>query len=234
MLQGKSLKQKFYGGDYQSPFARFNEEARKLTSFNTVVFHAGCGADETIGFRSLAGLTIGMDANSWIKTNRDLDGALIGDLSNIPLCNESTDLIAARYVMEHLEYPELYLKEVSRVLRPGGFLVILTPNLWNYATFITKLSPYGFQKWFIENILNGKPEEVFSVFYRANTPHRISKLALQAGLEVERIHLIEGAPNLLAFSSATFLLGVVYERLVMRFDLLANLRCAILAVFRKR
>ena len=54
--------------------------------------------------------------------------ALVGDAQNIPLAAGSTDVLFGLHVVEHLEAPEKFFKEARRVLRPGGLLIIATPN----------------------------------------------------------------------------------------------------------
>ena len=231
MLSVETLMRKYYRG-HKNPFDQFTDEARRITHFGDVVFHAGCGADSSIGFRSLAKLTIGMDYNAWVARNSDLDHAMIGDLTYLPLRDESVDLVAARWVMEHLESPRLFLQEVVRILRPGGRLIVLTPNLWNYAPFITKIMPFWFQKWFVRNLLHREPD-VFLIFYRANTRHNLRALAAQSGLKEEQLYMIDGAPSLLGFWSITFLMGTLYERLIMSSEVFSNFRADIFAVFSK-
>jgi ubiquinone/menaquinone biosynthesis C-methylase UbiE len=41
------------------------------------------------------------------------------------------DLITATEVIEHIENPRLFLREIGRVLRTGGILVLSTPNVLN-------------------------------------------------------------------------------------------------------
>lgn len=46
--------------------------------------------------------------------------------------DESLDLVFLLEVLEHLDYPETALKEISRVVRPGGYLILGVPRepLW--------------------------------------------------------------------------------------------------------
>lgn len=46
--------------------------------------------------------------------------------------DESLDLVFLLEVLEHLDYPDTALKEVSRVVKPGGYLVLGVPRepLW--------------------------------------------------------------------------------------------------------
>jgi ubiquinone/menaquinone biosynthesis C-methylase UbiE len=232
MLSVDALKQTFYT-DYTSPFRRFTQEARRLTSPGATVLHAGCGADETIAFRTIAQLTIGIDLDPWIARNNDIDIAILGSITELPLPASCVDLVIARWVLEHVEHPDRFMAECARVLRPGGKVLILTPNAWHYAPILTRLTPHRVQQWLVKRLLGLVPEEVFPTYYRANTVRQLERLACAAGLRAERIDTQEGAPNLLKFSPITYGLGIVYERITNRFACLSGLRSAILATLVK-
>jgi SAM-dependent methyltransferase len=46
----------------------------------------------------------------------------------LPLANESQHLVICSEVVEHLEEPENLMREIRRVLKPGGFLMFTTDN----------------------------------------------------------------------------------------------------------
>jgi SAM-dependent methyltransferase len=50
------------------------------------------------------------------------------DRGPIPLPSESADIVAAIETIEHLENPRAFFRELVRILRPAGSLVISTPN----------------------------------------------------------------------------------------------------------
>jgi SAM-dependent methyltransferase len=54
--------------------------------------------------------------------------ALLGDACALPLADGSADVAFALHVVEHLAQPREFFAEARRVLRPGGLLVIATPN----------------------------------------------------------------------------------------------------------
>jgi len=54
------------------------------------------------------------------------------DLRNIPLPNESIDLIILSEVIEHVPDEQKALKEVNRVLKPNGIIIFSMPNSWSF------------------------------------------------------------------------------------------------------
>jgi len=53
--------------------------------------------------------------------------ALVGDVYHIPLQSDSVDAAIASEVMEHTPDPQLFLKQLLRVVRPGGKVIVTTP-----------------------------------------------------------------------------------------------------------
>ena len=59
-----------------------------------------------------------------------------GDATRIPLANDSFDVVTCQTVLMHLARPTDALREMLRILRPGGLLACVEPNnLWNYLAF---------------------------------------------------------------------------------------------------
>lgn len=61
---------------------------------------------------------------------------------NIPVEDAAYDTAILCEVLEHLENPEQVLKEIFRILKNGGTLIISTPFL-----FPMHADPYDFQRW---------------------------------------------------------------------------------------
>ncbi len=51
-----------------------------------------------------------------------------GDLQTAAYDDDSFDLITARHVIEHIPDPESFMREIARILKKGGRMVIQTPN----------------------------------------------------------------------------------------------------------
>jgi ubiquinone/menaquinone biosynthesis C-methylase UbiE len=62
----------------------------------------------------------------------------------IPLPDQSVEVVHAAEIIEHLYDPDLLIEECARVLRPGGHLVVTTPNLqawFNRVLFLIGIQP---------------------------------------------------------------------------------------------
>jgi len=53
---------------------------------------------------------------------------IVASATNLPFKNNAFDMIILTEVLEHLPEPEEALKEIRRVLRAGGFLVVTVPQ----------------------------------------------------------------------------------------------------------
>lgn len=61
----------------------------------------------------------------------DLDGG------RLPLDDAAVDVAAAIEVIEHLENPRGFMRELARITRPGGWVVVTTPNQLSALSLLT-------------------------------------------------------------------------------------------------
>jgi SAM-dependent methyltransferase len=64
----------------------------------------------------------------------------------LPFGNESFDLVVSFDVLEHIPDTDAHLREVRRVLAPGGWYLLQTPNKWANTIFET-IRWRSFTKW---------------------------------------------------------------------------------------
>jgi len=71
-----------------------------------------------------------------------------GDATKIPLPDNSFDVVTCQTVLMHLERPLTTLREMLRILRPGGLLICVEPNnFWNYLSFTSLTSAEPVEKF---------------------------------------------------------------------------------------
>jgi SAM-dependent methyltransferase len=55
---------------------------------------------------------------------------IVASADDMPLANDSKDSILSTQMLEHVKFPEKCVREMNRVLKPGGYAVITAPQ-WN-------------------------------------------------------------------------------------------------------
>ncbi len=78
---------------------------------------------KTQDFAEYTGMPSGMLAEKWKYGNIDY----ICDIAQIPVSDASFDAVICTEVLEHVPRPIAVLKELSRVLMPGGTLILTAP-----------------------------------------------------------------------------------------------------------
>ena len=187
--------------------------------------------------RMLASLSTvhGVDIDPDVRLNDALASAHVISGDAYPFPAETFDACVSDYVAEHVEFPERHLREVFRVLKPGGRYVLRTPNLFHYVALVSRLTPHWFHVR-VANRLRGAADgahEPYPTFYRMNTRATLVRLASGAGLKVETLDLIEREPSYGMFARPAFLALTAYERIVNATPVLEELRSNIFAVLRK-
>ena len=99
----------------------------------------GCGRGEFLkNFKDLGLDVVGVDASTEAITFVDGLDIKLCDIENekLPFDDNTFDVIYSKSFIEHLYYPEKYLEEAYRVLKPKGMLLTLVPD-WesNYKIY---------------------------------------------------------------------------------------------------
>ncbi|MFE0251189.1 class I SAM-dependent methyltransferase [Streptomyces sp. NPDC059010] len=120
--------------------------------------------------------------------------AVRGELTDggLPFRSGSADAVLFSEVIEHLVDPDAALDEIRRVLRPGGHLMLSTPNL--AAWYNRGLLLAGVQPVFSEvslRAIHGRPGREVVGHLRLYTARALREFVAASGFEVVRL---AGAP----------------------------------------
>lgn len=128
---------------------KYNENEKPLTDFpkklieylanrfginsDTTLLELGCGRCETLNAFSHIGLSAyGVDSSEKARTyaSKSVSDVYVSDLENetLPFDSEKFDVVFSKSVIEHISNPTHLMKEISRILKPNGLLIILTPE----------------------------------------------------------------------------------------------------------
>lgn len=228
------LCEEYYSGSWKSPVEFYREVIRNCSANSFILLNAGCGeSKEAINYKYLSKRCIGIDIDfTFLNRNKACNNLINGSLEYLPFKNSTFDIIVCKDVLEHLKTPIIVFQEFSRILKNRGFLIILTPNIYNYVSIISRITPFRFHTFF--NKLRGiNATNIFPTYYKANSIRSLKELGKSVGLKMEGHMMIQKWPSYLIFSVILFRIGIMYERILNRFELLQFLRSTIVAVYKK-
>jgi len=182
------------------------------------VLDLGCGRGGVVElFWRDVDLAAGLDPDSPSLSEHRAPGMPVirGVGERLPFVDESFDLIVCLWVLEHMQDPAATLREVHRVLRPGGHFVFLTPNMRNplmLANRIGRALP-ALQRRLVPRFYGREEADTFPVRYRANTVDAIRGHARASGLVVFYMRVVPD-PTYLAVNGFMFWALVMSERLM--------------------
>ena len=165
----------------------FNQVNALLTPEMSVLdFGAGRGkwADVEQGYK--LGLTtlrgkcrevIGADMDDAIRENPLIDRAIVlKPLERLPFSDDYFDLIVSWAVFEHIENPAFVSEELTRVLKPGGWLCAWTPSKWSYFAIAARIIPKRYHTRVIRWTSSKRQDkDVFPIAYKLNTLNAINR-----------------------------------------------------------
>lgn len=177
-------------------------------------------------------LFVGLDYDYYsLRNHKTIQVLVRGDISRLPFPSEAFDLVTSNMVFEHLSDPENQLKEILRILKPGGSLIFHTPNFMGYGTVLAVIIPESLKAKVIRFLQQRNDEDIFPTYYRINTERKIRKLAESVGFKVAKLRLIVSSAQLVMVPPL-----VIIELLFIRFlmtNIARRFRTNIIAVLTK-
>ena len=134
-------------------------QVKKYGLIDKSVLEIGCGSGDNISIPlslcglSVAGIDIDGDSIEYAKKLRSFKGIANVKFLNIDICEIETnsyETIVCSEVLEHLIEPRLMIKEISRVLKPNGVVIITVPNgygPYELGQFIAKKYEEEIKPW---------------------------------------------------------------------------------------
>jgi SAM-dependent methyltransferase len=120
---------------------------------------------------------VGLDLDDVVLSNPVLDEAHVIDLSApLPLASSSVDLVLSDYTFEHVDDPAMVSRELTRILKPGGWICARTPNRFGYIGMGTNIVPNDLHTRVLRRLQPGrKAVDVFPTRYRLNTKRALRR-----------------------------------------------------------
>jgi SAM-dependent methyltransferase len=137
----------------------------------------GCGAGDL--FRALGGRArsyIGVDLVRYEGFPSDKAARFVSaDLnSRIPLEDDCGDAVVSVETIEHLENPRAFMREIVRLARPGGLVLVTTPNQLSFLSKLTLL---------VKNRFNAFSDADYPAHITALLESDLRRIAVEGGLD---------------------------------------------------
>lgn len=204
----------------------FYARVQSLLKPDQIVLDVGCGraawtqdaCEFQRALRDLRGAerrVIGVDVDAAAAANPTIDDfRLIEDVAKWPVRDEFVDVVVSDYVLEHVEATGCFFSELMRVLKPGGYVCIRTPNALGYVALVARLVPNRFHPGLVAFAQHGRrKEDVFRTVYRCNTQRRLNRALRREGF-LCCVYTFEGEPLYLRSSDVLFRIGACIHGLL--------------------
>jgi SAM-dependent methyltransferase len=192
---GTRVEQKLYPEILAGGYSRFDHRMEYILRVNAILrpemtildFGAGRGKwdeDPVVlrrdlgNFRGRCAKVVACDIDPVVRNNPQADDRIvIAPRGALPFADASFDLISAFSVFEHIEHAEAIAGELSRILKPGGWICAWTPNKWGYVGVGARIIPGSLHKTVLR-LLDPQREEgdSFPPLYRMNTRSKLHHL----------------------------------------------------------
>jgi SAM-dependent methyltransferase len=204
--------------DWRSSGDQLEALVRSRLTADSRVLDLGCGRGGVVElFWREVKVAAGLDPDTSSLAGHRAPGMPVirGVGESLPFVNESFDLIVCLWVLEHLQDPLATLREVRRVLRPGGHFIFVTPNLSNPVMLLNRIGKAlpALQRRMVPRLYGRVEADTFRVQYRANTAGAIRTVAASVGLKVDDLRAVPD-PTYLAMNGLMFRASVLSERLM--------------------
>lgn len=112
-----------------------------------MIVDVGCGAGNLRPFvRERFSHYIGVDVIRYEGFPPDAEFKQVDlDTGRAPLPDNSADVVAAVETIEHLENPRAFMRELVRLAKPSGWVVVTTPNQLSVLSLLTLIIKHQFQ-----------------------------------------------------------------------------------------
>jgi ubiquinone/menaquinone biosynthesis C-methylase UbiE len=141
-----------------------------LENLNGKILDVGCDHSSLhkIIYNTFNGNVFGIDVK--LRLYKKFPKILKASAEGIPYNDNSFDCVFAGEVIEHLNHPEMFLRETYRILRKQGKLVLTTPNKNSWINLLFKTLetydlPLGHRILFTKNSLLELATSLFRLKY---------------------------------------------------------------------
>ncbi len=128
-------RKSYYNWSLRAPLARWLEEEGRAAA-GLRVLDVGCGEKPYLPYFDGASEYVGVDVDESARAD------VVGAAERLPLPDASFDLVLCLQVLEHVDDPARAVRELHRVVKPGGRVLVAT-----HGAYVFHPSPVDYWRW---------------------------------------------------------------------------------------
>jgi SAM-dependent methyltransferase len=173
---------------YFNPDDHYEAIVARLVTPGSFWADVGCGRDIFPSNPGLAqdlssrcAFVFGIDPDPNIRQNSYISDGFEGMVED---CNTDRrfDLITLRMVAEHIVDPDRSVAKLAQLAKPGGLVVVYTPNKWAPVSLLAALVPNRFHYRIKRLFWGGEERDTFPTAFRLNTRATLARCFGQNGM----------------------------------------------------
>jgi SAM-dependent methyltransferase len=172
-------------------------------------------AEELQKFQGKIRKVIGTDVHDGIRDHPYLDERHVTPPgTSLPLQAATVDIVVADWVLEHLENPSEFVREMDRVLKPGGWICARTVNRYGYVATGARIIPNSLHGRIVRKLIPvSRLDDVFPTYYRLNSLKDIRRWFPAEQWE-DCSYVLNTTPRYFGSSRILFQLTDLYQKLI--------------------
>lgn len=224
--------------DYFNPDDRYEALVAKLVRDGVHWADIGCGRDVFPSNPALAAqlakrceMLFGIDPNPNIRENRFITDGFEGMLENC-VTDKRFDLITLRMVAEHITDPARVLHKLAELAKPGGRVVVYTPNKWSPISLLAAVVPNRLHHRFKRLVWDVQARDTFPTAFKLNTRAALSTQFAAVGMVEEYFTYLDDCRTFSSIRSLS-LIELSMQRMLSYLRIRYPENC-LLGIYRKR
>jgi ubiquinone/menaquinone biosynthesis C-methylase UbiE len=154
-----------------------------------------------------------------LALNKDVAETRVADVAeHLPMPDGSVDLITSQALLEHVDGVPAAIREMARVLRPGGTTLHLVPCRYSIFGIAARLLPFDPLLWLTRKVIPWYRHGAFGfkVYYDHCYPSALERQFRAAGFSDVQLELSWSCGNFFVGIFPVYILHALYEQVVRR------------------
>jgi SAM-dependent methyltransferase len=151
-----------------------------------------------------------------LAQNTSVDETRVANAAeHLPFADGEVDLLVSRTLLEHVDGVDAAVRNIARVLRPGGHTLHLVPGRYALFAIVARAVPFDIAKRFLHLLIPASRGVVeFEVYYDQTHPRALERIFTAADFREVDVDCTWDQAGYFHAIFPVFLLVLLYQRLV--------------------